>query len=254
VSSLWTPFLALAATLLPLLWVKRWTTRSLQELSLWWVNDPDVALVVYFVIVLPGVLVHELSHWLAARLLGVRVSRLSLGPVRKKRGQQVSLGSVRVGKVDVVRGTLIGLAPLISASALILLIGNLVLGVDELVAGPLPTSVARWIDLLVTGTEEMMHVPDLWLWLYLIFAISNAMLPSESDLWAVRPVLVFLGIVAAVIFIVGGVPSVPLDVVAAIGVVAGYLASAFGLTLAVDFVFIAIIGLLLWLTRQVQGG
>jgi hypothetical protein len=245
---------ALAATLLPLLWVKRRTTWNLQELSLRWVNDPEVALVLYFVIVLPGVLVHEMSHWLTARLLGVRVSGLSLGPVRKKRGQQISLGSVRVGKVDVVRGTLIGLAPLIGASALILLIGNLVLGVDALLAGPLPTSGEGWIELLVAGVEEMMRVPDLWLWLYLIFAISNAMLPSESDLWAVRPVLVFLGIAAAVILVVGGVPSVPPDMVAAVGVVAGYLASAFGLTLAVDILFIAAIGLLLWLTRRAQGG
>ena len=96
----WMPLVALVATLLPLLWVKRWITRHLQELSVRWVGDPDVALIVYFVVVLPGVVVHELSHWLMASLLGVRVRKLTIGPVRKGRSRRVSLGSIRVGKVE----------------------------------------------------------------------------------------------------------------------------------------------------------
>jgi hypothetical protein len=244
---LWSPFVALAATLLPLLWAKRWTTRSLQELSLRWVGDRDVALVVYFVFVLPGIVLHELSHWLTARLLGVRVSGISLGPARK-RGNQVSLGSVRVGRVDLVRGTLIGLAPLLAASAVISLIGNLVLGVDELWA-----SVPQGgLDLVVAGVRQIMNVPDVWVWLYLIFAVSNAMLPSESDMWAVRPVLAFLGLAAVVILVLGGVPSVSREVVEVARAAAAFLASAFGLTLVADLVFGAVIGLLLWVTRRAQ--
>jgi hypothetical protein len=38
-----------------------------------------------------------------------------------------------------------------------------------------------------------------------------------------------------------------------VNVLAGYLASAFGLTLAVDLVFIVVILLLLWLTRWIRG-
>jgi len=86
----WTPFVALAATLLALLWVQRWITQSLQELSIRWVGDPDVALIIYFVIVLPGVVIHELSHWLVAKILGVRVSLPKIGPVRKGRSRRVS--------------------------------------------------------------------------------------------------------------------------------------------------------------------
>ncbi|MBN1661301.1 MAG: hypothetical protein JXA93_23105 [Anaerolineae bacterium] len=244
---LWSPFLALAATLLPLLWAKRWTTRSLQELSLRWTGDRDVALVVYFVLVLPGVVLHELSHWLTARALGARVSGLSLGPVRK-RGNRVSLGSVRVGRVDVVRGILIGLAPLLVASAVIWLIGNQVLGVDELLAA----APQGGLDLAVAGARQIMNVPDVWVWLYLIFAVSNAMLPSESDMWAVRPVLAFLLLAAVIVLVLGGVPSVSREVVEVAGTAATFLASAFGLTLAADVVFGAVIGLLLWITRRMQ--
>lgn len=244
----WTPLLALAATLLPLLAVKRWITRSLQELSMRWVGDPDVALIIYFVFVLPGVVIHELSHWLMATVLGVRVSKFSLGPVRQGRGKRVSLGSIRVGKVDPVRSSLIGLAPLLGASAVILLIGNLILGVDELAQ-----SIANGgPEGLWAALQQAAQVPDFWLWLYLIFGISNAMLPSESDMSAVRPVLIFLGIAAAIFLVVAGVPSIPAGVREVVDAVAGYLASAFGLTLAVDAVFVLIIALLLWATRWLQ--
>ncbi len=246
--SLWTPLIALVVTLLPLLWVKRWITRHLQELGVRWGGDLDVALILYFVVVLPGVVVHELSHWLVAKALGVRVRKLALGPVRKGRGKRVSLGSVRVGNVDPVRASLIGLAPLLGGSAVILLIGNLVLGMDELAAAMASQGVTGFL----AGLGQLVHVADFWLWLYLIFAVSNAMLPSDSDMDAVRPVLIFLGIAAAVLLIVGGVPVVPEQVVDAVGAVASYLASAFGLTLAVDLVFVVIIGLLSWATRRMQ--
>jgi len=245
---LWTPLIALVATLLPLLWIKRWITHHLQQLSIRWGGDPDVALVLYFVIVLPGVVIHELSHWLVATALGVRVRKLALGPVRKGRSKRVSLGSIRVGHVDPVRASLIGLAPLLGGSAVILLIGNLVLGVGELAA----TMSGQGAAGVLAGLDQLVRVADFWLWLYLIFAVSNAMLPSGSDMAAVRPVLTFLGIAALVLVVVGGVPTIPVQVVEWANAIAGYLASAFGLTLATDLLFILVIGLLTWLTRWIQ--
>lgn len=244
----WTPLLALAVSLLSLLWLQRWITRNLQELSMRWVNDPDVALIVYFVVVLPGVVLHELSHWLMAKVLRVRVTFLKLGPVRKGRSSRVSLGSVRVGKVDAVRASLIGVAPLLAGSAVILLVGYLVLGVGELADAAAREGLVGLLD----GLAVVVRVPDFWLWLYLIFAISNAMLPSESDMEAVRPVLIFLGIMVALVLVVTGVRSISPGVVDSVSAVAGYLASSFLLTLAVDAVFVAIIGLLLLVTRWIQ--
>ncbi len=244
----WTPLVALAATLLPLLWVKRWITTHLQELSLRWTGDPDVALILYFVVVLPGVVIHELSHWLVALALGVRVRRLSLGPARKGRGGRVSLGSVQVGGTDPVRAGLIGLAPLLGGSAVILGIGYWILGVGEL--GPI--FAGQGMAGLWAGVRQIVQVADFWLWLYLIFAISNAMLPSESDVAAIRPVLIFLAIVAVILLDVSGVPAIPAGVMRVANGIAGYLASAFGLTLAVDALFVLLIGLLALLTRWLQ--
>jgi hypothetical protein len=246
----WTPLVVLVVTLLALLWVKRWITNMMQEISMRWVNDPDVALMLYFVVVLPGVVVHELSHWLMAKLLRVRVSWPKIGPVRKGRSRRVSLGSVRVANADPVRTSLIGVAPLLGGSAVILLIGNLVLGVGELATAVAGKGAAGVLE----GLGQAMRVPDFWLWLYLIFAVSNAMLPSESDMVPVRPVLIFLAGVVVVVLIIAGIPAIPAGVAQAVNNTAGYLATAFGLTLAVDLVFIILIGLMLGITRWWQGG
>jgi len=245
----WTPLVALVVTLVPLLWVKCWITHSLQELGGRWVGDADVALILYFVLLLPGIVVHELSHGLTAFLLGVRVRRISIGPVRRRGSQRVSLGSVQVGNVDPVRASLIGLAPLLVGSVVILLIGTFVLGM-----GDLAEAVATGgFDGSLAALAQVVRVPDFWLWLYLIFAVSNAMLPSPSDMDTVRPVLIFLGLVTAVVLLAGWIPAVPEEVVRAVNAIAGFLASAFGMTLAADVVFVLIIWLLLWLTRRLQG-
>jgi hypothetical protein len=160
----------------------------------------------------------------------------------------VSLGSVRVGRVDPLRASLIGLAPLLGASAVILLIGNMVLGVGEL-AEALAT---QNVEGVLAGLDQVVRVADFWLWLYLIFAVSNAMLPSESDMAAVRPVLIFLGIIAAVMVVVGRVSSISEETVRVVNAIASYLASAFGVTLAADAVFMLAIWLLLWLPRRIQ--
>jgi hypothetical protein len=246
---MWAPLIALVATLLALFWLKRRITFGLQELSMRLVDDPDVALIIYFVIVLPGVVVHELSHWLMAKLLRVRVSRPTFGPVRKGRSNRVSLGSVRVSKADPVRASLIGVAPLLGGSAVILIIGNMVLGVGEFASAVAGQGAGGVLDAL----GQMAQVADFWLWLYLIFAVSNAMLPSESDMAAVRPVLIFLGIVAAVLLMFSGVRGISPGLANGVNAVAGYLATAFGLTLAVDVVFMLVIWLVLLPARWLQG-
>jgi len=243
------PWLALAAaavTLLILLWLTQWITRRLHFLGMRWLNDPDVVLWIYFALILPGVVLHELSHYLTAWLLRVPAHLPTLGPERSRsrRGSKVSLGSVRVAKADPLRYSLIGLAPLLTGATVIFLIGTRVLGVDEL--------TGHGLDGFRAGLGDLLRVPDVWLWLYLIFAVSNAMLPSESDMQPVRPVLIFLGIVAVVAVIAVGLPNVPPAIVTGVSAFAAYLASAFALTLAVDAVFMLVIGLLGLLTDAVK--
>jgi hypothetical protein len=245
----WSPFIWLAITLVLLLFLKRWINRHVQGLSLLLVGDNDLAMFLYFVLFLPGILLHELSHWLMAKLLGVRTGKVSIWPSQRKAGRQMRLGSVKVGRTDPVRNSLIGLAPLLSGILVIFLIGDWILGLSAI--GAIFLS-GEW-STLWGGLVAYVQVPDFWLWLYLIFAVSNAMLPSETDRQSWRPVLIFWGVVAVLLYLVGWVPQIP-DAIAEWFLTAiGYLAYAFGLTVVVDVVFIVIIAVLERLLMTLRG-
>ncbi len=245
----WGSLLWLVITLAPLLFLKRWINRHVQGLGLLLVGDNDLAMFLYFVLFLPGILLHELSHWLMAKLLGVRTGQISIWPARSKAGRQMRLGSVKVGQADPVRNSLIGLAPLLSGTLVILLIGNWILGLSAI--GNI-FSRGEW-PRLWENLAAYVQVPDFWLWLYLIFAVSNAMLPSETDRQSWQPVLLFWGGVAGLLYFVGWVPHIPEAIAEGFLTASGYLAYAFGLTIGVDVIFIVIIAILERLLMALRG-
>jgi hypothetical protein len=244
----WTPLIWLAATLVPLFLMKRWLNRHIQGLGLLLIGDNETAMLLYFVLLLPGIIIHELSHWLAAKLLGVRTGKITLWP-SKRRGNQMRMGSVKVARTDPFRGSLIGLAPLISGSFAILVIGQLILGLGDLGEVLVMGDWGQiWESLLIH-----LQAPDFWLWLYLIFAVSNAMLPSESDREPWRPVLLFMCLAALFFYLTGWVHQVP-EVLANVSLTsASYLAYAFSLTAVADAIFIAIIAVFEALVSRLTG-
>jgi hypothetical protein len=164
------------ALLFCLVLMKRWLSKHLYGLGLLLSDSHDAAVLLYFLLVLPGVLAHELSHWLTAKLLRVPVGKISIGP-SSKGGGPMRLGSVSMARTDPVRGSIIGLAPLVTGSLLILLIAHYVFGL----AAPGELAVRLSPEDLLPTVGQYMSVPNFWLWVYLVFSISNAMLPSESD-------------------------------------------------------------------------
>jgi hypothetical protein len=69
----------------------------------------------------------------------------------------------------------------------------------------------------------------------------------------IRPVLIFLGIATAIVVVVTGVRGISPSVVDSVNALAGYLATAFGLTLGVDLVFMGVILLVLMPIRWWHG-
>ena len=258
----WTPLIWLALILVPLFVMKRWINRHIQGLGLLLMGDNETAMLLYFVLLLPGIIIHELSHWLTAKLLGVQTGEISLWPSRRP-GNQMRMGSVRVARTDPFRASLIGVAPLISGSIAILIIGQLILGFT------LPCCDGRgpgwgWGDLgevLLKGEwgqiwkSLLAHIqaPDFWLWLYLIFAVSNAMLPSETDREPWRPVLLFACLAVLFFYLTGWVRQVPEVLANASLTSASYLAYAFSLTAVADAIFIAVIAVCEALVSRLTG-
>ena len=218
---------------------KRWLSRHLYGLGVLLTASHDTAILFYFVLLFPGVLAHELSHWLAAKLLRVPTGRISIGPTRK-RGGATRFGSVSVAKTDPLRGSLIGLAPLLTGSLLILLIAYLIFGlaVPEGLAINAPAQ-----DILAT-LWGYFSVPNFWLWVYLIFSISNAMLPSETDRQAWFSLALYCGVALLVLYGLGFLQQVPVQMSSLFLSGLNHLSFAFLVTVVVDGAVIAVVFLL----------
>jgi hypothetical protein len=158
----------------PLILLQRGLHREIQILLLVAFRRDDLVPVFFSLIFLPGVILHELSHYLAALLLQVKTGKFSLLP-RVTPDGRLQLGYVETSKVDPLRDSIIGAAPLLSGSALVAYAGLVKLNLDLLWG-----SSSGMTDLLL-HIQQVYQSPDFWLWFYLIIAISSTMVPSRSD-------------------------------------------------------------------------
>jgi hypothetical protein len=132
-----------------------------------------------------------------------------------------------------VRGSLIGLAPLVCGSVLVALIGahlHLDLLGKTLVSG-------QW-DSAWAAIEQSFCTPDFWLWTYLLFAIANRMLPSPTDRQPWKPILIFLTLLSAALIVSGLRLNLNSDAQNVILDVIGFLLFAFSLTVVVDLIVV----------------
>src|SRR3990170_5216778 len=91
----------------------------------------EIARAFFSLLFFPGVLLHETSHYLAARLLGVKTGRFSLLPQPLPDGR-LRLGFVETTGTDLLRDALIGVAPLVAGGAFVIYAGLLRLGLPAL--------------------------------------------------------------------------------------------------------------------------
>ena len=220
---------ALSLSLLYLL--QHWISQHMQGVGMLLFGSEDAGMTLLWFVLLPGILLHELSHWAMARLLGLKTGRFRVWPQMK--GRQIILGSVDVQRTNPVADSLVGLAPFLAGTAALVLIGYQVFDANGLAQAWEQGNWRAGLQVLLGS----LAVADSWLWLYLMIAISNAMMPSPSDRASWRLVLLYLALVAGALLLLGWWPSLPPQLVDAIAASLRALTYAFMLTLAIDMVF-----------------
>lgn len=170
------PWIIIAVVIWPLVKVEEWIHWHIQGLGLLITDNRQAATLIYYLVLLPGVVLHEVSQWVLAQVLRVKVKKFQLWP--DTQGKRIRLGLVEIDKkTDDYRATAVGMVPLVSGVTALVLIGQARFDVHTLFAGlgtgDLPTAMA--------AIRTFTSAPDFWIWVYLAFAIANAMLPEEHD-------------------------------------------------------------------------
>ena len=184
--------------LLPLVYLQRLLHREIQFVFYLITRNKPLTIALFSMLFFPGVFLHELSHFLMAKVLGVRTGRFSLLPRSLDTGH-LQLGYVETEQTDILRDSLIGLAPIITGILFVAYAGVVQLRLDAL------WNVLRngQVELFWMGLGLLPSVPDFFLWFYLTFAISSTMLPSESDRHAWLPLGLLIGALLAIAILAG---------------------------------------------------
>lgn len=152
-----------------LFFLSRLTTNEIFYFLRLFIKDEKINFITVSLLFLPGTILHELSHYLAATVLFMKVRDVKIFPEFEK--NEIKLGRVLYEKKDVVRGILVGIAPFFAGAFFFWMIAYFKL---------FPNQNITVTILLV----------------YLIFAVSSTMFSSKQDLVdiiLIIPVLLILG-------------------------------------------------------------
>lgn len=228
-----TGFLWFIIMLVPLILLQRLLHREIQAVFLIITRDAGLSMGIFSMIFLPGVFLHELSHFLMAKILRVPTGRFSIIPKPLPDGR-LQLGYVETAKSDVVRDSLIGAAPLIVGTLFVAYVSIYRLEMRVL------WDVLRnsQFSLFWMGINALPHVKDFYLWFYLTFAVSSTMMPSESDRHAWLELVISVGVLFSITLLIGAGPWMLSNVAPVVSNFLSSVAVIFGLSAAVHVVLV----------------
>ena len=219
--------------LVPLILLQRFLHREIQAVVLILTRDARLTMGIFSMIFLPGVFLHELSHFLMAKILRVPTGRFSILPQPLPDGR-LQLGYVETARADIVRDSLIGAAPLIVGTLFVAYVSVYKLEMRVL------WDVLRngQFNLFWMGINALPHVQDFYFWFYLTFAVSSTMMPSQSDRHAWLELVISVGVLFSIALLVGAGPWMLSNIAPLVSNFLSSVAVIFGLSAIVHAVLV----------------
>jgi hypothetical protein len=219
--------------MLPFFFIQARLHRELKLFFYLILRKDSYADMLFYILFFPGILVHESSHWLMAKLVRVPTGKLSLIPRSLPNGK-MRLGYVEIQKSDWFRDSLIGAAPLIAGCIITGWIANTFWNTpaiaQEIVLGDLQT-LKQLFPIIYSGSH-------FWVWFYLVFTISSMMLPSESDRNSWVPVLLIISGIILVLIITGAGSWMEINLLPFLYPILNSLTTVFAVSLSLHFILL----------------
>ena len=219
--------------LAPLIVLQRLLHREIQAVFLILTRDTRVTMGIFSILFLPGVFLHELSHFVMAKILRVRTGRFSILPQSLPDGR-LQLGYVETVRSDIVRDSLIGAAPLIVGTLFVAYVTVYHLQMRVL----WDTFRNGQFGLFWMGIRALPHVQDFYLWFYLVFAVSSTMMPSESDRHGWLELVISVAVLSGIALLFGAGPWMLANIAPRLSDFLSSVAVIFGLSAFVHILLI----------------
>lgn len=210
--------------------MERWLHQHLFKVGWLLTKDFRTTTVLFYVLFLPGIVLHEVALFFAASFLNVRAERVMSFP-QVQEIADLKLNFIRLSpRAPRWKIALIEFAPPLVGIIVISVIAGGLLDIST------PLSIMRTGDLkdIGEGFALLTAKPDFWMWVYILFTVANTMTPHFTAQRALRPVLIFLGVVGVVLAAAGLLDQVLAPVIAPIAQGINVLAAVFGVTVALN--------------------
>ena len=137
-------------------------------------HNYQITTILYYIVFLPGVLLHEVTYWLAAGVLNVRASRSIQLPQKQEIGK-LELNFIKLTpKAHPLKRAVIAGAPLVAGLLAIWVIAVNAFALETVLGIAAPGQ----LDDVALAASTLAAQADFWLWFYLAFTISNTMFPT----------------------------------------------------------------------------
>jgi hypothetical protein len=163
-------------------------------------QDYQTTTILYYAFFLPGVVLHEVTYWLAAGAFNVRAERSLKWPEKQEVGE-LRLNFVQISnRAGLYKRAIISVVPLAAGTLSIWWIGMNVYDLQTV------TAIISTGDLedVATGIQTLLYAPNFWLWAYIIFTVGNTMFPQiPKDLRGWRTIAIIFGAITLVLTVIG---------------------------------------------------
>jgi hypothetical protein len=240
--------------LVGLFYVFRWLERLMHEhiFKVGWLVTKNyrTTTILYYIFFLPGVVLNQVVLWLAAGILNVRADRAIQWPAQQEVAE-LHLDFVKLTKkVSELKLAVIHTAPLVVGVLCVLFISNNLLRFGQVVPY---LNQLTW-DNAAQVLNFLTNAPDFWLWTYVMFTISNVMMPDFRNLrgwWRVAWVAV--GVLGVAILLGFGNTFIVTMLNGPITVGINALSTMFVIIILADVIVLAVFGSIEAIIERITG-